>query len=450
MNETVELQEQDILLLIQEKRLAILKGYISEMNPVDLAEILEDLNIQDSLLLLRLMPKELGAEVFSYFDVDKQKEIATRITDAELKYILDELYFDDMIDLLEEMPAEFVADVLKNAPYEERRLINEFLQYPEDSAGSLMTIEYVDLKVNMTVAEAIDHIRAIGMTKETVYTCYVTSQHNKLVGIVSLRTLVTEDREKTIGEIMGTEMISVHTLDDREEVAEVFKKYNFLAVPVVDKEYRLTGIITVDDIMEVIEEEATEDFQKMAAMSPTEEEYLDSGVMTLAKNRVSWLLILMISGAFTGAVVKGYSDLLSKVTVLAVFVPMLMNSGGNAGSQSATLIIRSMSLGEIEIADFLKVISKEAGVALLCGSTLAVVNFFRLVFIERIDVLIAFVVSMTLILTVMMAELIGGALPIIAKKFNLDPAIMAGPVITTIVDAGSLMIYFGFAQAVLR
>ncbi len=450
MNYDTQIQELDIIYLIEEKRFAELKGYISEMNPVDLAEIIDDLDETNSLLVMRLLPKELGVEVFSYFDVDKQKEIVAMISDEELKYILDELYFDDMIDLLEEMPAEFVSDVLKNAPYSQRRLINEFLNYPKDSAGSIMTIEYVSFNENMTVQDAIDHIRDIGMTKETVYTCYVTNRSSKLVGIVSLRKLVTEDVNKKIGDIMDTDIITVNTHDDQEEVAEVFKKYDFLAIPVVDNEYRLTGIITVDDIMDVIEEEATEDFQKMAAMAPSDEEYLDTSVITLAKHRITWLLILMVSATFTGAIIDGYSSVLAKVSKLQIFIPMLMDTGGNAGSQSSTLIIRGLAVGEISIKDFFKVIRKEVSIALLVGTTLATINFLRLILIERLDVTISFVVSATLIFTVLMAKIIGGVLPIVAKKLKLDPAIMAGPFITTLVDAGSLIIYFRFASAFLH
>ncbi|MDO5717412.1 MAG: magnesium transporter [Tissierellia bacterium] len=445
----MKIQERDIIRLIDEKKLAELKGYLSEMNPVDLADIIDDLDNKNSLIVIRLLPKELGVEVFSYFDVDKQKEIATMISDSELKYILDQLYFDDMIDLLEEMPAELVADILKNAPYSQRKLINEFLKYPEDSAGSIMTIEYVDLKEEMTVEDAIDHIRDIGMTKETVYTCYVTNASAKLVGIVSLRKLVTEDTSKRIGDIMQTDIITVNTHDDQEEVAEVFKKYDFLAIPVVDKEYRLTGIITVDDIMDVIEEEATEDFQKMAAMEPTDDDYLDTPVLKLAKHRITWLLILMISGTFTGAIIRGYEDVLSKMTVLSMFIPMLMDTGGNAGSQSSTLIIRGLAVGDIQMKDIFKVLRKETMIAILVGIALSFVNFLRLILIERIDSKIALVVSITLVFTVLMAKLVGGMLPIFAKKLKLDPAIMAGPLITTLVDAGSLMIYFKFSTILL-
>ncbi|MDO5688768.1 MAG: magnesium transporter [Tissierellia bacterium] len=444
------LQEQDIHQLIEQKKIAELKDYLIRLNPVDLAELMEELDQPSALLVLRILPRELGVEAFAYMEVDKQKRLASLITDAELKSILEELYFDDMIDLLEEMPAEFVADVLKNAPFERRELINEFLKYPEDSAGSIMTIEYVDLKVDMTVAEAIDHIREAGMTKETVYTCYVTSDFNELVGIVSLRKLVTVDREKTIGQIMDKEIITVGTLDDQEDVVEVFKKYDFLAVPVVDGELHLTGIVTVDDIMEVIEEEATEDFQKMAAIAPTEEEYLDAGVLTLAKNRLPWLLVLMISGTFTAAIIRGYEDVLAQVAILSTFVPMLMDTGGNAGSQSSTLIIRGIAIGEIKLKDIFKVMKKETAIAIICGLILAVVNFFRLVLIENADSSVAFVVSATLVFTVLMAKLIGGALPLAAKKLHADPAIMAGPLLTTIVDVGSLIIYFIFATRFLN
>lgn len=449
VNDELEIRDR-IKELIESKKLAELKKYIAELNPIDLAEILEDFEEKESLLVLRLLPKQVGVEVFSYIDVDIQKSIAQKITSEELNYILDELYFDDMIDLLEEMPAQVVEDILKNAPYSERKKINEFLRYPEDSAGSIMTIEYVELTENMTVKEAIEHIRSTGLNKETIYTAYVTNKAKKLVGIVSLRKLVTGSGQRIIGDIMETDIVSVNTHDDQEEVADLIKKYDFIAMPVVDDEYRLTGIITVDDIMDVIEEETTEDFQKMAAIAPTDENYLNSSVFTLAKNRITWLLILMISGTISARIISGYQNVLDKYTVLSALMPMLMDTGGNAGSQSSTLIIRGLAVGEIELRDVFKVIRKESLIAIVVGVILAFVNFLRLVFIERLDFGVSLVVSLTLIFTILMAKLIGGVLPIVAKKLRLDPAIMAGPLITTIVDAGSLMIYFTFASKILN
>lgn len=450
MDERLKLEEEDILLLLKEKKFVELKAYLCEINVVDIAEILDDLDTKTSLMVIRMLPKDLVVEVFAYLDIEKQTELASLITDVELKYLMEEMYFDDLIDLLEEMPAEFVSKVLKNAPYEERKRINQFLNYPEDSAGSIMTIEYVELKVRMTVQDALDYIRETGLNKETVYTCYVTNENEKLEGIVSLRTLVISDPTQTIGDIMETDIISVNTNDDQEDVAETFKKYDFLALPVVDTSYRLTGIITVDDIMDVIEEEATEDFQKMAGITALESEYLDLDILTLAKMRIGWLLILMISGTFTGFIIRQYEDLLTHVTILTMFFPMLMDTGGNAGSQSSTMVIRGLAVGDIKMTDAVKVFFKEFSISLLVGTMLSAVNFVRLMWINKVGLAISLTVSLTLIFTVIMAKLIGGMLPIMAKKLNLDPAIMAGPVITTIVDAMSLVIYFQFATFLLE
>lgn len=450
MDERLKLEEEDILLLLKEKKFVELKAYLCEINVVDIAEILDDLDTKTSLMVIRMLPKDLVVEVFAYLDIEKQTELASLITDVELKYLMEEMYFDDLIDLLEEMPAEFVSKVLKNAPYEERKRINQFLNYPEDSAGSIMTIEYVELKVRMTVQDALDYIRETGLNKETVYTCYVTNENEKLEGIVSLRTLVISDPTQTIGDIMETDIISVNTNDDQEDVAETFKKYDFLALPVVDTSYRLTGIITVDDIMDVIEEEATEDFQKMAGITALESEYLDLDILTLAKMRIGWLLILMISGTFTGFIIRQYEDLLTHVTILTMFFPMLMDTGGNAGSQSSTMVIRGLAVGDIKMTDAVKVFFKEFSISILVGTMLSAVNFVRLMWINKVGLAISLTVSLTLIFTVIMAKLIGGMLPIMAKKLNLDPAIMAGPVITTIVDAMSLVIYFQFATFLLE
>lgn len=435
--------------LIEAKNYIKVKAILSEMNEVDVAEVIKPYDPQMTLLLFRMLPKDLAVEVFAQFTPGQQLSIINSVTDKELKGIIDELFFDDMIDLIEEMPANIVSKILKYAGEEERKLINEFLRYPADSAGSLMTIEYVELKKSMTVKEAMDHIKEIGLNKETIYTCYITDKDRTLEGFVSLRSLVISDENLKVADIMETELIKVYTHDDQEEVANIFRKYGFLALPVVDKENRLIGIITVDDIMDVITQEAAEDFQIMAAMSPSEEEYLDAKIWKLALNRLPWLLLLMISATFTGRIMGRYESILTSVAVLGTFVPMLMDTGGNAGSQSSTLIIRGLAIGDIKTGDVFRVLFKEFSVSLTIGIILSLTNFVRLLVIERVGMLMAATVSITLLITVMLSKVIGGTLPIIAKKVKLDPAIMAGPLITTIVDAVSLIVYFTIATAML-
>lgn len=443
------MNEQEILQLIDQKKYVQLKKVLSEMNEVDIAEILDPLDANTTLLIFRMLPKSLAVEVFAHFSTEQQRDIINAVTDKELNYLLDELFFDDMIDLIEEMPANVVSKILKNSTADERKLINQFLKYPPDSAGSLMTIEYVELRKVMSVKESLAQLKEIGFNKETIYTCYVTDKNRTLEGIVSLRTIVVSDEDEVIENLMQDEVIYVHTNDDQETVASVFKKYGFLALPVVDQEHRLTGIITVDDIMEVIEQEATEDFQRMAAMAPTEEAYLDASVIQLAKHRIPWLLILMLSATFTGRIISNFNDTLQSVVVLATFIPMLMDTGGNSGNQSSTLIIRGLATGDISLTDGWKVIWKELRISLIVGVLLSMINFIRLLVIERVDVLVAFTVSITVIVTVMVAKMLGGSLPLIAKRFKVDPAIMAGPLITTIVDAVSLTVYFSIAKLLL-
>lgn len=435
--------------LIEKKDYVRVKKELIEMNEVDVAEVLKPLDAHMTLLVFRMLPKDLAVDVFAHFSPEQQLGIVSSVTDKELKDIIDELFFDDMIDLIEEMPANIVNKILIYAKEDERKLINQFLKYPADSAGSLMTIEYVELRKYMTVKESMDHIKEIGLNRETVYTCYVTDKNRTLEGFVSLRTLVTSDESLIINDIMEDEVINVNTHDDQETVANVFRRYGFLALPVVDKENRLTGIITVDDIMDVIEQEATEDFQIMAAMSPSEEEYLDQGVWDLSKNRLPWLLVLMISATFTGRIMSKYEDILTSVAVLATFIPMLMDTGGNSGSQSSTLIIRGLAIGEIKPTDGLKVLWKEFRISFVVGIVLALTNFLRLIVLEKVGMAVAITVSVTLLVTVMLSKIVGGVLPIFAKKLNMDPAIMAGPLITTIVDALSLIVYFGMATALL-
>lgn len=436
--------------LIKEKKYLVLKEKLEETNEVDIAELLEPLDIHTSLLIFRMLPKDLAVDVFANFSVEQQKNFISLATDKELKEIIDELFFDDMVDMIEEMPANIVKKILLHTKEEERTLINQFLKYPPDSAGSIMTIEYVDLKKAMTVKDALNHIRKIGLDRETVYTCYVIDKNRKLEGIVSLRKLVISDESDVIEDIMDKDVIYVYTHDDRETAATIFKRYGFLALPVVDKEDRLTGIITVDDIMDVIYQESTEDFQKMAAMSPSEEKYLDADIFTLAKHRVVWLLILMISATFTEGIIRKFEGFLQAVVVLTAFIPMLMDTGGNSGSQSSTLIIRGLALGEIDLKDAGKVMWKEFRVSIIVGIALAVVNFFRIYLFSGVGVAVALTVSITLLVVVVIAKVVGGILPIAAKKVNLDPAIMAGPLITTIVDALSLMVYFSVAAWLLN
>ena len=444
MHETGRIQE-----LLDNKHYTALIAELADMNAVDIAEILDNENSANAVLIFRMLPKDSAAEVFALLASEQQSALIAAITDKELGPILDALAFDDIIDLIEEMPANAVKRILGNAGEEERKLINQFLKYPPDSAGSLMTIEYVSLKKTMTVKQALEHIRETGLKKETVYTCYVIDENRVLEGIVSLKELVLTKEYECIGDIYESGCIYVNTHDDQETVANVFKRYGFIALPVVDTEKRLTGIITVDDIMDVMEQEATEDFQIMAAMQPSEEAYLDTNIFQLAKHRIGWLLLLMVSETFTGRIIEHYTELLASLTVLTSFIPMLMDTGGNSGSQSSTLIIRGLATGEICLRDWGKVLWKELRISLMVGALLGVIMFSKAFFLNRKPLLIAASVSCTLMITVIIAKLTGGLLPIIAKRLRLDPAIMAGPLITTIVDAVSLIVYFKIAGFLL-
>lgn len=435
--------------LLREKKLVDLKEELTNFQSADVAEIIDELKAKEAIIVFRLLPKDVAADVFSRISTDRQMEISMMVNEAELIEILDELYFDDKIDFLEEMPANVVKRILRNSSEAERRLINQFLNYPENSAGSLMTIEFVDLKKEMTVAEALEKIRRIGMDKETIYTCYAIDSERKLEGIVSLKDLVLSSADKKIKDIMETDFIYVDTYDDQEDVADIFKKYDLLSVPVVDQEKRLVGIITIDDIVDVIEQENTEDFHRMAAVNPSDQEYLNTGVFDLARKRITWLLFLMISATFTGYIIRYFEDALQSVVALVAFIPMLMDTGGNAGSQSATLVIRGIALGEIEFKDILKIMWKEFRISILVGLVLALINFLRIYYLEGYTILIALIVAVTLFFVVIIAKLIGCMLPIIAKRIGLDPAIMASPMITTIVDAISLMLYFTLAVWIL-
>ena len=445
------MNQADILNLVEAKRYVELKREMSEMKPVDIAEILDPIDPNTTLLLFRMLPKDLAVEVFSHFSNNQQREIINAITDKELNYILDELFFDDMIDMIEEMPANVVNKILQNSTPDERKLINEFLKYPQDSSGSLMTIEYVELNQYMTVGESMEHIKEVGLNRETVYTCYVINKDRILEGIVSLRELVTSESNQIVKDLMVDveDIVFVNTHDDQETVAKLFVKYGYLALPVVDNERRLTGIITVDDIIDVMEQEATEDFQKMAAMSASDDAYLDSSVFSLAKHRIPWLLILMVGAALTGGIITKYENVLSSMVVLTAFIPMLMDSGGNSGSQSSTLIIRGLAIGEVSLADKWKVLWKEFRVSIIVGIALASVNFAKNMLIDKVGIQVSITVSVTLFATIVMAKMIGGMLPLAAEKLKLDPAIMAGPLITTLVDSFALIIYFQIASMFL-
>lgn len=435
--------------LLEERRYTELKALLEDMQEADVAEFMEELsNPRSSLIVFRLLHKEFASDVFSFLSTDKQAELCTLVNDEELHSLMDELFFDDRIDLIEEVPANVVKKILKNSTETERKLINQFLNYPEDSAGSLMTIEFVDLKKEMTVARAMERIRQIGVDKETIYTCYVTNSKRILEGLVTLRELVLAKPDTLIEELMETDVIFAHTGDDQEEIAETIKKYDFLSVPVVDKERRLVGIITVDDIVDVIQEEAEEDFQMMAAMQPHEEEYMTAKPMSLARRRIVWLAVLMVSATLTQYIGEAYTDVRLAITELSLFMVMLTGTSGNVGAQSSTLIIRSLTLGEVEFKDLFKVFFKELRVSILVAIPLAILNFIRIfVFGSHSGNLrLALTVNVTMICTIIFAALVGGILPIIAKKCKLDPALMASPLITTIVDASSLIIYYNIAR----
>ena len=436
-------------MILNKQNLSQIRQNLLEENPVDIAVLFEDLEGDSVVKVFRLLPKELAAEVFTYMEPDMQQKIVEAITDRELSGIIDELFLDDTVDFIDEMPASVVKRVLKNADPNTRNLINQFLQYKEDSAGSIMTVEFVDLKKQMTVKEAFEYIRKTGVDKETIYTCYVTNKNRKLQGVLSVKDLLLADYEDVVGDIMDTNVISVHTDDDKEEVVNALSKYNFLALPVVDKETRLVGIVTIDDAIDVLQEENTEDIEKMAAITPSDKPYFKTGVFETFVQRVPWLMILMISAAFTGAIISHFEEALGKMVILTSFIPMFMGTGGNAGGQSSVTIIRGISLGEIEFSDLFKAMWKEIRVGVLCGIALAAVNFLKLLIFDRVDLNVSLVVNLTLIATVFFAKVIGCVLPMVAKKLKLDPAVVASPFITTIIDALSLVIYFNIASGIL-
>lgn len=436
--------------LLENRQFRKLRETMAEMNEVDIAEFIEEQELEKKVLVYRMLPKELAADVFSFLEVEDQEHIINSITDYELGKIIEDLYVDDAVDMLEELPAIVVKRVLKNAAPDTRALINQFLQYPENSAGSIMTAEYIGLKRNMTVEQAFAYIRENGVDKETIYTCFVTDSKRQLQGVVTVKDLLMNPYHTIIKDIMDENIIYAVTTEDQEEVVETFNKYDLLCLPVVDHEDRLVGIVTVDDVVEVMEQEATEDFEKMAAMLPSEKPYLKTSVLELAKNRIPWLLLLMFTSLLTGAILVTYENALQVVPLLISFIPMLMDTSGNCGNQSSTMVIRGMAVGDIELRDVVKVAWKELRVGFLCGLVLAAANFVRLLLQYPDQPLVNLVVVLSLVLTVILAKTIGCTLPMLAKRMNLDPAIMAAPLITTIVDACSLMIYFRLACILLK
>ena len=434
--------------LLEQKKYATVRDILLEMHPADVAQMFEDMDKREISLLFRLMPKEQAAETFVELEADNQEALIKAFSDNELKEVLDELYLDDAVDIVEEMPANVVRRILQNTDEATRKMINEILKYPKDSAGSIMTIEYVNLKENMTVADAFQTIRRTGIDKETIYSCYVTDQNRYLKGIVSAKGLLLSESDALISEIMNDDVISVLTTDDREEAAQKLQMYDLLAMPVVDHENRLVGIITIDDAIDVIEQEATEDIEMMAAITPTDKPYLKTGVFETWWKRIPWLLLLMISATFTSVIINRYDTALATLG-LAAFMPMLMGTGGNAGSQASVAVIRALSLGEVEMGDILRIVWKELRVSILCGVTMAVATFGKLLLIDRPTTMTAVVVSLTLVATIVTAKLVGCILPVLAKRVGFDPAVMASPFITTIVDALSLIIYFDIATAIL-
>ena len=440
---------QELLRVIRHNNISELSQVLQRMNSVDIAKSMEELDDKSLVVVFRLLTKDTSAEVFSYLDKESQQKIIELITDDEIKEIIENLFLDDTVDIIEELPANIVGKIISNTSLEKRQLINQFLKYKEDSAGAIMTIEFIDFKEGMTIKEAIDYTRRTGVNKESLDNCFIIDRERRLKGIISLKDLILSDENMLVSDVMETNIVSVKTFEDQERVASLFKTYDLLSMPVVDIENRLVGIITVDDIVDIIEQENTEDFQKMAAMEPSEQPYLKTPVLTLAKNRIVWLLVLMISATVTGSIIQGFEDVLQSVVILASFIPMLMDTGGNSGSQSSTLVIRGLALGEITTKDFFKVIFKEFRVSIVVATILSVVNFLRLYFFTSADFMISLTVCASLFFTVVLAKVVGGVLPIVSKKLKLDPAIMASPLITTIVDAFALVVYFGFARLLL-
>jgi len=440
---------EELLELLENKKMKAVKAKLASMNEVDIACLLDHLPKNHIATVFRLLAKEEAADVFAYLERDQQQHIIDSITDSEISGIIEELFLDDVVDILEEMPSNVVKRIMQNTKPEKRERINQFLKYPKNSAGSIMTSEFIDLKKYMDVRQAFDRIRRLGRNMETIYTCFVTSDNRKLEGVVSVKHLLLSNYEDKLADIMDTNIISTSTHEDQEQVADLFTKYDLLNIPVVDSENRLVGIVTVDDAIDVIEAEATEDIKKMAAVTPIGKPYMKSDVFEIFKSRVPWLLLLMFSATFTHMIIEAYEDALTAHVILAAFIPMLMDTGGNAGSQTAATVIRAVSLGEVQFVDFFRVVWKEIRVSVLCGVVLAAANFVRIAFFFSVDTTIAATISLTLIATVFFSKVIGCSLPLLAYKVKVDPAVLASPIITTFADTISLIIYFQIATALL-
>ena len=443
------MEVEEVEKLLEEKKYNVLKEKLKMVNSADIPTILEDLDKENVVKLFRILPKEQAGEAFSYMEPYMKEKLIQDLTDTELKGIINELFMDDTVDLIEEMPSNVVKKILKVVNAKDRKIINELLQYPEDSAGSIMTTEFIDLKETMTVEQALQRIRDIGIDSETIYNCYVLNKNRVLLGIIDIKEILISKKEQVIKELMTTNVISVNTLEDQEDVAKLFDKYDMYAIPVVDTENRLVGIITVDDAINVLQDETSEDFEKMAAMSPSEKGYFETSVFHHAKNRIVWLLVLMLSSAITGGIITNYEQAFAAVPLLVAFIPMIMGTGGNCGSQSSTLIIRGLATDEIELKDIFKALWKEFRVSIIVGVTLAIVNGIRIM-IQYNDLQLAIVIGFTLIATVALSKALGSLLPMLAKKLKLDPAIMATPLITTLVDIFSILVYFQIATAIMH
>ena len=439
---------EEIINFIENKKLKDLRLYLESINSADLPSILEEIDNADHVIMIyRLLGKEKAAEVFVEMDSDEQEKLINKLTDTEIKNVMNEIYMDDAVDLIEEMPANVVKRILANTKPANRKIINELLKYPDETAGSLMTTEFIDLKENMTVADAFDFIKKKGLKKETVYNCYVLTIDRKLMGVIDIKDLLIADREELVKDIMDENVVKAYTLEDQEEIIKMFDRYDTVALPIVDQEERLVGIITIDDAIDVLQEETMEDFEKMAAIAPSDDTYLKTSAFKHAKNRIVWLLILMISSMITGAIIENFEAAISSLPILVAFIPMIMGTGGNSGSQSSTLTIRGLAVDEITTRDILKVMWKELRVALIVGTGLAIVNSARIM-IQYNDAKIAFTVSLTLMVTVILAKQLGGILPILAKKLKLDPALMASPLLTTVVDTVSVLLFFTISTLV--
>ena len=439
---------EEVLELLEQKKFNELKKYLERINGADFPSIFEAVDDKDMIIIFRLLNKEEAAEIFAELDSDLQEKLINSFSDKELKYVVDNLFMDDTVDMIVEMPSNVVKRILKNVDEKDRKIINEILNYPDDCAGSIMTTEFIDLKENMTVSQAFDKIKKIGLKKETVYNCYVLDKNRKLLGVIDIKDLLIADRDEIIKDLMDENIVTVNTLDDKEDVANVLAKYDYVALPVVDKEKRLVGIVTVDDAIDVMQDEASEDFEKMAAISPNEDGYYKTSVVSHAKNRIVWLLFLMFSSIITGAVITHYEQAFAALPILVSFIPMIMGTGGNCGSQSSTLVIRGLAVDEIKAKDFLKVWWKEIRVALIVGVIMAIVNCIRIL-IQYNDLQLGIVVGLTLIITIAIAKSLGSMLPLICKKLKLDPAIMAAPLISTILDTCSVLVFFNVAVMIM-